>query len=371
MSEAILRDLVGMNMTLGVTVADYERLVERLGSHEAVRRASAADLHAAGGIAPRLAREFVRIRSNSDDEEELHQARESGIALVPFTDPGYPALLRRTPAPPLVLYVQGALEPADAVALAIVGTRQPTHYGATQAARLAAGLAARGMTIVSGFARGIDTAAHRGALDGGGRTVAVLGAGLARLYPRENAPLADEVAEHGALVSEFPLHTPPLRPYFPRRNRIVSGLALGVVVIEAGARSGALVTADWALAQGREVLALPGRVDRAQSRGCHQLIKQGAKLVEFEGDILDALGEVGATLAPSRPSTPRPAPELSADQAAVLEAVGDEPTQIDAIIDASALPPHTVASVLMVLELNKLVAQLEGKHFVRNTPALP
>ena len=364
MADAVLRDLVALNMTLRLGVAEYERLVAATGSHEALHDASTAALRKAG-VGERLAAEIVRVRRSDEPDEELRQADERGVTLVPFIDPAYPALLRRTQTPPLVLYIEGQLEEADAVAVAIVGSRHPTHYGATQTARLGAELAARGLTVVSGLARGIDSAAHRAALDGGGRTLAVLGSGLAKLYPPENAPLADEIAAHGALVSEFPLHTPPWRANFKRRNRIVSGLALGVLVVEATARSGALVTADWAAEQGREVFALPGRVDRKQSRGCHLLIKQGARLVETADDVIDGLGDVGEALAPARPVAQAPRLDLSEDEATVLAAVPYEPTHIDAIADACSLPPHTVASLLMVLELKRAIGQLPGKLFVR------
>lgn len=371
MSDAILRDLVALNMTLRLGMAEYERFVDAFGSHEALMGASAGDLQRVGGVGARLAGEIARLRRGDDPDEELRQAAERGVSVLAFHDPAYPALLRRIHSPPLVLYVEGELAEADAVALAVVGTRHPTHYGATQAARLTSELAARGLTIVSGLARGIDTAAHRSALDGGGRTLAVLGSGLARLYPPENAPLADEISAHGALVSEFPLHTPPWQANFPRRNRIVSGLALGVLVVEAAGDSGALVTADWALEEGREVFALPGRVDRRQSRGCHRLIKQGARLVETAGDIIEGLGAVGEALAPPRPAAAAPALELSPDETAVLGSVGDEPTHIDAITDACGLPPHSVASVLMVLEIKKAVEQLPGKLFARITAVRP
>ena len=364
-SEALLRDLVALNMTLRLSVEDYERLAAALGGHQALRKASPADLARVEGIGQKLAAEIVRRLRSDDADEELRQADERSVAILPFHSPDYPALLRRTPEPPLVLYVQGAMEPADAVALAIVGSRHPTHYGVTQAGRLASELAARGMTIVSGLAQGIDTAAHRGALDAGGRTIAVLGGGIARLYPAENAALADEIVNHGAVVSEYPLHTAPLDFCFPRRNRIVSGLALGVLVIEAAFKSGALITADWALSQGREVFALPGRVDTRNSRGCHLLIKQGAKLVETSGDILEGLGDVGKTLAPPRPRLREEPLALVAEQLAVYKAIGDDPTQIDAITDAAGLPAQQVASILMLLELKRAVTQLPGKHFVR------
>jgi len=365
MDDPILRDLVALNMTLRLGVSDYERLVAAFGSHDALVAASPRDLRRAGGLGSRLASEIARLRRSEEPDEELRQTAERGVAVLAFNHPAYPAPLRRTPDPPLVLYVEGQLEETDAVALAIVGSRHPTHYGTTQAARLAAELAARGLTIVSGLARGIDSAAHRGALDGSGRTLAVLGSGLAKLYPPENAPLADEIAAHGALASEFPLHTPPWPANFKRRNRIVSGLALGVLVVEATATSGALLTADWALDQGRDVFALPGRVDRKQSRGCHRLIKQGAALVETADDILRGLGDVGATLAPPRPRPQAPQPDLSPQEATVLQAVGDEPTHIDTVADAAALPAPAVAGILMVLELKRLIEQLPGKHFVR------
>ncbi len=344
---------------------DYERLAAALGGHESLRKASPRDLEQAANVGPKLAADIPRLLHGPDPDEELRQAEERSVAIIPFTSPAYPALLRRIPEAPLVLYVEGELQPADAVALAVVGSRFPTHYGTTQAGRLASELAARGMTIVSGLAQGIDTAAHRGALDGGGRTIAVLGGGIARLYPSENAPLADEIAAHGAVVSDFPLHTRPQDFTFPRRNRIVSGLALGVLVVEADIDSGALITADWALAQGREVFALPGRVTDKRSRGCHLLIKQGAKLVETSDDILEELGEVGKTLAPPRAKPKEEPLALAAEQLAVYNAIGDDPTHIDAITDASGLPPQQVASILMLLELKKAITQLPGKHFVR------
>ena len=366
MSDLILRDLVALNMTLRLSVADYERLVGALGSHEALRRASTGDLRQAG-LPDRLAAEVARLLHSDEPDEELRQADERGVAVIPFADPAYPALLRRIQDAPLALYVEGTLEDMDALSLSVVGSRRATHYGTDQAQRLSAECAARGLTIVSGLAYGIDAAAHRGALDGGGRTLAVLGSGFAKLYPPENAPLADEIAQHGALLSEFPIHTPPWPANFKRRNRLISGLSLGVLVVEAGYRSGALVTADWALDQGREVFALPGRVDRKLSRGCHFLIKQGARLVESSQDIIDGLGEVGETLAPPRPR-PEAAPlDLSDDEAKVLAAVPDEPIHIDAIADAAGLPAHSVASLLMILELKRAVTQLPGKLFVRKS----
>jgi len=361
--DAILRDLVALNMTLRIDVGDYERLVGALGSHEALRAASTRDLVRAG-LGPATAARVARARRGNEADEEIRHAEEMDVQIIPFTSPDYPALLRKIVNPPLLLYVQGTLTEHDALSIAIVGSRRASHYGTTQAARLASELATTGLTIVSGFARGIDTAAHRAALDAGGRTIAVLGSGLARLYPTENAPLADEVAANGAMVSEYPLDTAPLRPFFPRRNRVVSGLSLGVLVVEAARRSGALITADWALDQSREVLAVPGRVDRASAGGCHRLIQQGARLVERAQDVLDQLGDVGDALAPLRAQRHAPPPELSDDERRVLKAVGDEPTHIDAVTERCGMPAQNVASLLMVLELKRVVTQLPGKHFV-------
>jgi len=365
MHENTLRDLVALNLTLRFGVAEYEQLVARLGGAEGLREASTHTLEHEGGLSPKLAAEVARLLRSELPDEELAQATQAGIEVIPFNAPAYPSLLRVIANPPLVIYVQGQMTAEDEVAIAIVGSRRATHYGLTQAARLASELAARGITIVSGLAEGIDSAAHRGALDSGGRTIAVLAGGLRRITPAINAGLADEIARSGALISEFPLDTPPLPPFFPRRNRIISGLSRGVVVVEASARSGALITADWALAQGREVLAVPGRVDSRNSRGCHRLIKDGARLVERADDVVEELGELAAGLRPA-PARPRSSeqPSLSDDERKVLAALTTEPT-MDDIAAACGMPSQVVASLLMVLELKKAVQQLPGKRFVR------
>jgi len=361
-----LRDLVALNLTLRFGVADYEQLVARLGGADALRHASAHTLERQGGLSPRLAAELARLLRSELPDEELAQAADAGFALIPFNDPAYPSLLRVIANPPLVLYVHGQLTPDDEVAVAVVGSRRATHYGLTQAARLASELAARGVTIVSGLADGVDTAAHRAALDAGGRTIAVLGGGLRHVFPAGNAGLADEIAASGAVVSEFPLDTPALPAFFPRRNRIVSGLSRGVLVVEAGARSGALITADWALAQGREVFAVPGRVDSRNSRGCHRLLREGAKLVERADDVVEDLGPAAAALkAPPTASQPRQRSELNKEERKVLDTLGDQPAQLDEIAAACGMPAQVAASLLMVLELKKAVRQLPGKCFVR------
>ena len=280
--------LIALNL-VPATPAQWRRLVERLGSWEAVWAAGIPELRHAG-LDPAAAQRLVAERSQAHPDAEIEQARRAGIELVTLADPGYPDALRSLVDPPPVLYIRGRLTDADRCAVALVGARHASPYGLACARRLAADLADCGITVVSGLARGIDAAAHEGAARAGGRTLAVLGSGLDRLYPPEHAELAAAVAAHGAILSEFPLGTPPLASNFPRRNRIISGLGRGVVVVEAGRRSGALITADCALEQGREVFAVPGPMTAMTSQGTHALLKQGARLVTGVADILEELG---------------------------------------------------------------------------------
>jgi DNA processing protein len=263
------------------------------------------------------------------------------------------------------------MQPSDGLAVAIVGTRHGSQYGLAQADRLAAGLARCGYTIVSGLARGIDAAAHRGALKAGGRTIAVLGSGVLSVYPPEHVSLAAEIAQHGAVISENPTRSPPLPGAFPQRNRIITGLSLGVIVVEASERSGALISARHAMEQGREVFALPGRVDSRTSRGCHRLIRDGAKLVETIDDVLEELGPL-ATPTPVASDTASPPIrhpgelQLNEPEKAVLAAIDDEPIAIDTIIAASGLPVQNVLSTLSVLEMRRLIRRLGGNRVMRN-----
>jgi DNA processing protein len=259
----------------------------------------------------------------------------------------------------------GTLEREDEAAIAIVGARHATAYGETVAHELAGELSRRGLTIVSGLARGIDAAAHRGALEAGGRTLAVLGSGLDQIYPPEHGGLAGEAAAQGALLSEFPLGTPPLRLHFPRRNRIISGLSLGVIVVEAGVGSGALITAHHALEQGREVFAVPGRVHARYSEGCNRLIKAGAKLVETWEDVLSELVPHLRRRSPRRAASPPP-PVLTAAEQQVFDILAGGPLHIDALIVQAGLPGGRVASALVGLEMKGLVRQLSGKVFERH-----
>jgi DNA processing protein len=307
------------------------------------------------------------------------------MRLVESTSEGFPRALRDVAGMPPALYVRGVLRDADALAVAVVGARLATPYGVEMAERLAGDLARRGVTIVSGLARGIDTAAHRGALRAGGRTIAVLGCGVDVAYPKENARLAAEIAERGALVSEFPPGTPPLAPNFPRRNRVIAGLALGVVVVEAAARSGSSITAGWAADLGREVMAVPGRATSEMSRGCHALIKDGATLVETWEDVAGQLpspwrdrlgvpapaasgpgaGPADAHRDNDRALGPRAAGEHRDDIARLLRAIGEDPVSIEEIIEGSGVASGRAAALLLTLELEGRVRQLAGKRFVR------
>jgi DNA processing protein len=291
------------------------------------------------------------------EEEEHH--------LLCRPHPAYPALLAETADPPLLLYINGeprALDPGPT--LAIVGSRGASRAGRETARSFARDLASAGFTIVSGLARGIDEAAHRGALEGGGRTVAVLGSGPDRIYPAEHKGLAEEVAGSGAVVSEYPVGSPPRGGHFPRRNRIVSGLSLGVLVVEAGQRSGALTTARWAGSQGREVMAVPGSIHSPQSRGPHALIRQGAKLVETLADVAEELPHTQGVPRPTATSE-EPGPGLSAEQARVASSVDFAPTAPDLVVARSGLTPDRVSAILLELEIQGVVAAEPGGFYIR------
>ena len=275
-----------LNMVEGIGPVRVRAMCDALGSPEAVLTAPAAALGGVRGIGPKIAESIVSQRGGLDAGREEESAAKLGARLITPVDDEYPEPLKQIYDPPLCLYVRGTLEKKDEQALAVVGTRRASHYGAAQADRLAFQSANAGFTIVSGLARGIDTVAHKAALKAGGRTLAVLGGAINKLYPAENRDLAEEIVEHGALISEFTLGREPDRTTFPYRNRIVSGLSKGVLVIEAGVNSGAMNTAGQALEQGRSVMAVPGRVDLDGARGPHRLIQNGARLVEDFQDIL-------------------------------------------------------------------------------------
>ena len=351
----------------GVGPRTRRTLLERFGSAEAVLAAPPSDLREVPGVGPKLSRKIVAAREEIHAEEEIAVCRAHQIDILTESDGRYPRLLREIHDPPGVLFVKGDLHPRDGLALAVVGTRHATQYGLRQAERLAASLARAGLTIISGLARGIDAAAHRGALAAGGRSLAVLASGVLNIYPPEHAKLAEEVEAQGALLSEAPSRAEPLGGTFPQRNRLISGLSLGTLVVEAGDRSGALITARHAMEQGREVFAVPGRVDGRTARGCHRLIRDGAKLVETADDVLEELGPlVEATPDDEGHMVHHPAElMLNELEQKVLDALGTDSISIDQVVAETGLTVPQVLSTISVLEMRRLVRRLSGTTVVR------
>jgi DNA processing protein len=347
------------------------KLVRHFGSPEAILDASSADLDRVIGLRPHAVRALRSCQPSRDPAAEWQMLQDQGFRLVCLDDPDYPANLAAIADPPVVVYVNGLLEPRDLVAVAVVGSRAASAPGMAFTERLCSDLARCGITIVSGMAVGIDSAAHRGALRAQGRTLAVLGCGLDQDYPRENRDLRLRIVNAGALLSEFPLGTPPEPGHFPARNRIISGLALGVVVVEAAQRSGSLITARLALEQGREVFAVPGMARNYRSIGAHQLLRQGAKLVETAEDILEEIRPMirRSHIAAETRHTESAAAggavrgEFSRDEAALLAVLEREALHIDDLGRLLQWPASQVASVLQSLELKGAVQQLPGKHF--------
>jgi DNA processing protein len=362
--DAETRATLRLSMTPGVGPRLYQQLVQRFGSAQSVFDAAPADLRACDRVGPKLLRAITAAIDTVDVDAELDRCRREGIRLITPRDDLYPRMLHEIHDPPGILFMRGALVAGDALSVAIVGSRHATRYGLEQAERLASGLARAGLTITSGLARGIDAAAHRGAIAAGGRTIAVLASGVVDIYPPEHKELAGEVTQHGALLSEAATGAKPLSGAFPQRNRIVTGISLGVIVVEAAERSGALISARHASEQGREVFAVPGRVDSRMSRGCHRLIRDGAKLVESVDDVLEELGPlVEATPTEDGQIVHHPA-ELQLERS-VLAAIGIEPTSIDAVVAESGLPVHRVLSTVSVLEMRHLVRRVSGSQVVR------
>ncbi|MDD2484963.1 MAG: DNA-processing protein DprA [bacterium] len=309
-----------------------------------------------------LAERLSKLRASTTPEAEMERLAGAGCqALLPGDD-GYPVNLKEIYDPPMPLYVKGILSMRDQKSVAIVGSRRPTQQGKEIAVRLAYGLAEQGITIISGLARGIDTAAHRGALKAGGRTLAVLGSGLDNIYPPENCRLADKIAENGALLSEFCLRSIPAAWHFPQRNRIISGLALAVIVVEAGDKSGALITAYMALEQGRDVMAVPGSIDNPMSRGPHKLIRQGALLVETVDDIIEALGMQLCLFDSCEKETLE---TLTESQAALLKFIDYKPRFTEEIIMLADGSAAMIGSDLTLLELKGYIKQLSGGAYIR------
>ncbi len=365
---------ITLNLLPGIGPVRVAQLLQFFGDPVSILRASKKDLSRLPGIGERLGSVIHNWQDHCDPEAEFEQVERAGVRVVTREDAAYPELLRQIHDPPLVLYVRGHPEALKSLnSIAIVGTRRPTTYGLRMAETLSIAAVAAGWTVVSGLALGIDTAAHEAVTRHDGRTLAVLGSGLGRIYPQQNLPLARKICEKGALISELPLQTPPDRRTFPMRNRIVSGLSAGTVVVEAGTRSGALITASQALEQGRQVFAVPGRADSPQARGCHALIKDGARLVESFADVLDEFSGFGARLRPVSVPETSPPPEretpgaglqLSGLERKLVELIADGEEEIDSLIVQAGEPAAKVLGALVMLEIQRLVKQLPGKRVV-------
>lgn len=356
-------------MTPGVGPVTFARLLRHFKTPEAVFQASAHDL----ARFPRMSNKAVTALTCFDwgdqVQDEIDRVLERGCKLMTWHDPLYPPRLKEIPDPPPVLWLDGDVSESDQAAVAIVGSRGATDYGRSISARLAAELAEAGICVVSGMAMGIDAAAHRGALEAGGRTIGVLGCGVDLIYPRVNRDLFEAVPRSGALISEFPLGAEPRPGNFPLRNRVIAGLSAAVVVVEASERSGALITARLALEQNRDVLAVPGRVGSVKSRGTHALLKEGARLVETARDILDEIGPQLGLRTPgrSRPkSASEPVANLTPEGRRIWDALGDDPVHVDMIGRRSGLTSAGMAPVLLELELKGLIRQLPGMRYIKD-----
>lgn len=382
--------LIHLNMIQGVGLKTVQALHAVFGSAERALQATSEELSKIEQLSPTMRDLLSRKPVQYPIERELEWIHEYGCQIVTLYDDAYPARLKEIDTPPLVLYIRGELTSDDALSISLVGSRDAKDYGRKVGYRLSFQLAQRGLTVVSGLARGIDTSAHRGALEAGGRTIAVMGSGLSFIYPATNSDLAEKITASGALISEFPMGVKPKPRNFPRRNRIISGLTLGTVVVEASNRSGALITARLAGEQGREVFAVPGEIFSELSTGTHKLINNGAKLINTVDDLLNELppyvlnqiqSESAQEPPVEKPDTksevvqpPRevpqpvqstPPPDLTPDEKTVFDAIETPSSHIDTIVRTTQLPIGQVSSVLLMLELKGIVQQLPGKQFTK------
>jgi len=360
----------------GLGIRGCHKLIEHFGSPQAAYMASLTELESCG-VPARVAQAIFAQAALKDAEKEVLEAAKAGCELIAFDSDDYPRMLKEIPDAPLLLYVRGDAKVLSQFAVAVVGSRRPSAYGSSVAHRLAHDLAQRQLVVVSGLARGVDSAAHRGALEAKGKTIAVLGSGMDVIYPRENKRLAEEIVKSGAVISEFPLGTGPTPENFPIRNRIISGLSLGVVVVEAAEYSGSLITARLALEQNREVFAVPGNITSAQSFGPNHLIKQGAKLVDQWMDVIEEFpADVRIQLLP--PAEASEGVPMGAQAASLFEASltpeqksvfdvlrADQTSFVDDIVSAAQIPHPRVLAALLELEMNGLIRQLPGKNFIR------
>jgi len=360
---------VALNLIEGLGPVRVRQLLEHFGEAPAILGASRSQLLRVRGVGEDTAEAIAQWEKTVELTGELKRMEEFGCRAVIQSDEDYPPSLREIYDPPIVLYVKGDLSTRDKNSVAMVGSRQTTHYGIETARRLAYQLAYVGVTVVSGGARGIDTAAHQGALSSKGRTVCVLGTGINIVFPPENKELFDRIAANGAVMTQFPFNRRGDKQSFAIRNRIVAGMTLGTVVVEANLTSGALITANFATEYGRQVFAVPGRIDSPRSKGCHDLIKKGAKLCESAEDILSEFEYLfpATNRSPSPAETGAiPAIELSLNEAKVYEVLTSEELPMDEVIRKSGLAASAVSVTLLSLEMKRLVRQLPGRLFLRN-----
>ncbi|HEY0983573.1 DNA-processing protein DprA [Schlesneria sp.] len=366
--ERDLIDVLRLNLVPGLGPRTYQLLLERFGSPRGILEASVSQLQSVRNVGPRLAMSLVTHGTEAAAVQELERARSAGVSLHIRDTPTYPAGLCRIPDPPTLIYCKGTLVEADALAIGVVGSRHCTSYGRQQTNRLAQALARVGITVVSGLARGIDAEAHKGALEAGGRTIAVCATGLNTIYPPEHRELSEAITRQGCLITESPMDQTPKSGLFPQRNRIISGMSLGVVLIEAGRSSGALHTARHAMEQNRDVFAMPGRVDSEASLGCLDLIRDGATLIRDVDDVLNALGPLVAPVKRTPTETVRKPAELtlSDQERLILNLMSAESTPVDEVIRAANIEASRVLSTITVLEMKRLVRRLPGGFVVRS-----
>src|SRR5213592_3274217 len=357
---------IALNMLPTIGPVRLRKLLQIFKEPENILAAKRDQLRKVEGIGRDVADQISNWESIVELPAELKRVKDFGATVITQNSSSYPKALREIHAPPIVLYVWGEIQERDHHALGVIGARHTTHYGSESAKKLAYQLAYAGLTVISGLARGIDTAAHQGALAAKGRTIAVIGSGVSKLYPPENAALAGKIRSgNGAIISEFSMDIEPDRQTFPMRNRIISGWSHGILVVEAGLNSGALITAAQALEQGRAVYAVPGHINAPSAMGSNRLIQQGAKLAMDASDILEDLEILLPEAKPSPETAARPLPPLSDEERRVFGAIDATETSIDDIAARSELPSAAVSSTLLQLELKRLVKQLPGKYFVK------
>lgn len=364
MKENSLQYWLAWNKISDIGPKRFSKLIEYFGSPDVAWQAKSGEISKILNLSSKISSRLFEEKNNIIPERELDLIHKFKVNVLTIEDAQYPKNLKTIHYPPPVLYFKGTITESDKSSISIVGSRKATYYGKMVAEKLSKDLALAGLTIISGLARGIDTAAHKGTLSVNGRTIAVLGCGINHIYPPENRRLAQEIQESGAVISEFPLFTLPERQNFPRRNRVISGLSLGTVVVEAAEKSGALITADFALDQGREVFAIPGNINSPLSNGSHNLIKQGAKLVNNYQDILE---EIHIAL-PQKTAEKEVAAKdisLTEEEKIIYRLITKEPVQIDEIIATSKLPAGKVSEMLLNLELKDLIKEIEGKRFIK------